>query len=154
MKNGLIGRICNVKRLLWIMPIFLFFFNAEKNFACNCPEDTASPEDQIEFAFKDSTAIFSGEVITIKRHPKSDFILIVKFKLENFWKGSFVKDLIINTANGGTACGYRFETSKKYLVYAYGKRNDLSTTICTRTDLIENNKDVKILDKLKKQNNH
>ncbi len=95
------------------------------------------------------TAIFSGEVIEVIKKPDVYFVE-VKFKLDKSWKNELKDAASITTGRGGGDCGYEFEVGKKYLVYADGDKNKLSTNICTRTSVFESNKDVAFLNKIKK----
>lgn len=73
----------------------------------------------------------------------------MRFKVEKGWKGKSSEEILISTMQDSAACGYdSFMVGKKYLVYTFGKNDNLVTDICTRTKPFENNKDIKFLDKL------
>ena len=67
---------------------------------------------------------------------------IAFFEVDSYWKSPDEKDyeeLVVTTAIDHGACGYDFETGKSYLVYATAwSRDSLSTSIGTRTQLLEN----------------
>ena len=131
---------------------FLLILNTENIFACSCvlPVGNLSLKKQVENSYKTASAVFSAEVIEISQQPNV-YNVIIKLKVSKSWKRINSQEIILTTGRGGGDCGYRFEIGKKYLVYAYGERNDLGTGICSRTDLLKNNKDIKVLDKLKKK---
>ena len=114
------------------------------------PVGNLSLKKQVENSYKTASAVFSAEVIEISQQPNV-YNVIIKLKVSKSWKRINSQEIILTTGRGGGDCGYRFEIGKKYLVYAYGERNDLGTGICSRTDLLKNNKDIKVLDKLKKK---
>lgn len=104
---------------------------------------------QVTEAFNDSTAIFSGEVLSVT--PKSESELDIKIKVGKVWKGKFAEEITITTAANSAMCGYTFEAGKKYLVYANGADDSLMTTSCSRTKLSSYKQDIKYLDKLKRR---
>lgn len=133
--------------------IFLAFFvalTANETFACSCfqPENTTI-ERQVKAAYTNSSAVFVGKVVEITE--KSDaHSVIVKFKVEKSWNKKFLNEIVISTANDTAVCGYEFVVGKKYLVYANGENNKLTTNICTRTALVESSKDTAFLNKIRK----
>jgi len=133
----------NIKRTFWIVAIlFLASFEA---FACTCELPwPKSLKEQVTKARKNSQAVFSGSVVKIE---EAGYMVKVTFKVENSWKGTLPKEVVLFTGRGGGDCGYRFEVGQDYLVYAYGKDLDhLSTNICQRTaPFSPNSEDLKIL---------
>jgi hypothetical protein len=127
----------------------LLLASAEYSFACTCVASNRPLNAQVKEAFNNSNVIFSGEVTSIT--PKSEYEVTVKIKVEKSWKGTFSKEVAITTNKNSAMCGYGFEVGKTYLVYAYGAKDDLSTTNCSRTKLFSNKEDIKYLDKLKKR---
>ncbi|MBX7173303.1 MAG: hypothetical protein K1X72_20200 [Pyrinomonadaceae bacterium] len=133
---------------------FTFLFGANKVLACSCSTPDGgrkSLQQKVKNEFLTSAYVFSGEVIEITKHPIYQNQIIVKFKVEKIWKGKSSQEVLVTTANDSAACGYdRFIVGNKYLVYTtYGEINNLTTNICSRTNLLENNKDLKFLDNLK-----
>ncbi len=137
-----------------IFTIFFFAFitvlSVINALACSCvPQESESIEKQVKEAYTNSTAVFVGEVVEVIEKPDT-FNTEVKFKNVKSWKNEFKDTVSITTGRGGGDCGYEFEVGKKYLVYADGDKNKLSTNICTRTSAFESNKDVAFLNKIKK----
>jgi hypothetical protein len=133
-----------------IFSIFLIAFTASDVFACDCILlDEIPVEKQLKNAYASSTSIFVGEVVEVITKPDVYFVS-VKFKVEKNWNKNFQKEITVSTGKGGGDCGYKFQIGKKYLVYAYGENNKLSTDICTRTALANSNKDAAFLNKIKK----
>ncbi len=127
---------------------FLLLAAAESSFACSCVRSLKPLKAQVKDAYTNSTAIFSGEVISIA--PKSEYELTVKIKVGNSWKGKLAEEITFMTAKDGAMCGYGFEVGKAYLVYAFGANDSLMTTNCSRTTLSSYKQDIKFLDKLKR----
>lgn len=143
----------NLKRELRHLTLLLLFvlpFVPDAGYACDCdlPRGNKSLRQQVIEARKKSAAIFTGTVLEIIKQP-GDFYVTVKFKVEESWKGLRSAEATVFTGQGGGDCGYKFETGKQYLVYAY-KRSDseLETNICQRTALLaESAEDLKVLGK-------
>lgn len=137
-----------------VFALFLFIVGASNTLACSCdlPIGNKSLEKQIKENYKNSVAVFSGKVTEIFKDPNAYFVK-VKFESEKIYKGVISKEVIITTGRGGGDCGYNFEVGKNYLVYAYGDFDNLQTNICQRTSLIEETKDAKVLEKIKKKKN-
>lgn len=140
-----------MKRVTFTSLIFLFLLlsAAESSFACSCIRSLKPLKVQVKEAFNDSTAIFSGEVISIT--PKSESEVTVKIKVGKVWKSKLAEEITITTPINSAMCGYAFEAGKTYLVYAYGANDDLMTTNCSRTKLASYKQDIKYLDKLKRR---
>ena len=139
-----------MKKVIFITLISLMFLFVSANdlFACSCVASPDPVKQQVKDSYKNSAAIFSGEIISIT--PKDEWTVSVKIKAEKSWKGKFSKEIIISTSKDSAMCGYNFEVGKKYLVYASGKMDSLSTTNCSRTAIFGDKQEIKFLDKLKK----
>jgi len=143
-----------MKKIILATFAFTFFsvLNAGNVSACSCiflPE-TKSIDSIVKKAYKNSSAVFVGEVVDIVQKPDVFFVQ-VKFVVEQKWNDGIKKTVTITTGKGGGDCGYPFEIGKKYLVYASNSKNTLQTNICTKTALAENNKDIAVLNKIKKR---
>lgn len=113
----------------------LLVFSQVEVFACSCelPLGNITVKQQVGKARKNSRAVFMGEVLEVIR-PEDSYSVIVKFRVDQIWKGKLRKELTLGTGTGGGDCGYRFEVGQRYLVYAYGSNEtSLSTNICQRT---------------------
>jgi hypothetical protein len=132
------------------LTVFLLA-SAETSFACSCPRSLEPVKKQVRQAFKDSAAIFSGEVLEISESSTDENSLLVKFKVENLWKSELTSEVTIATGKNSAMCGYSFEVGKKYLVYANGLEDSLMVTNCSQTTDMSNQRDVKYLAKLKRQ---
>jgi hypothetical protein len=79
--------------------------------------------------------------------------LVVKFRVERWWKGEATTEVVLATyktkksdgTGSGSSCDYHFKEGESYLVYAYGKGNELRTHDCTRTSPLSKTEDIKIL---------
>ena len=128
---------------------FLVLAAAESAYACSCARNLKPLKAQVKDAYTSSTAIFSGEVISIT--PKSEHEIAVKLKVGKSWKGKLAEEITITTPINSAMCGYGFEAGKSYLVYAAGANDELMTTLCSRTKLASDRQDIRFLDKLKRQ---
>jgi hypothetical protein len=132
-----------------IFSTFLIALTAGDVFACTCfLQEDISIEKQVKDAYQKSSSVFVGEVVEVLKKPDA-FFVTVRFNVEKSWNKKFQKEITISTGTGGGDCGYEFAVGKKYLVYAYGD-NKLSTNICTRTASFTSNKDIAVLNKIKK----
>lgn len=133
-----------------LFSTFLIAFTASDSFACSCIlQQDISIEKQVRDAYAKSASVFVGEVIEVNSKPDVYFVS-VKFKVEKSWNKNFQKEITVTTGKGGGDCGIEFVVGKKYLVYASGENDKLSTNICTRTAAAEANKDAAVLNKIKK----
>jgi hypothetical protein len=116
--------------------------------ACTCdlPRGNLTLRQQVKKAQKHSQAVFLGNVIQILQKPES-YGVLVRFRVENAWKGKLTQEVTVFTGHGGGDCGYRFEVGESYLVYAYGSNERLSTNICQRTAPRSEGGDIKLLGK-------
>lgn len=139
------------KIIFSILIIFVFAFGAGEVLACSCISNLDKPlKEQVKEAYKSASAVFIAEVIKIDKHPDK-YYLAIRTRVEKSWKGTSSRKITITTGQGTGDCGYSFETGKKYLVYAYGEKDgSVGTNICTRTYLAAENKDIAILNKLKR----
>ncbi len=139
---------------LRLMYFFIFFFiNVSSTFACLCDRTPSVAEE-----LKGATAIFSGKYVSgeYRKGIVNEFrrmeeeidgkkieyeVLVLRFQVEKWWKGNLSNEVILVTdqtrASDGTTsvgdCGLGFEKGQRYLIYAYGKENELGTDACTRT---------------------
>lgn len=122
--------------LLFFLVISLLFLNTTLVSACSCMQN-APPKESLEKA----TAVFAGKVVDVDvPFGIMKFIDDVKvtFEVSKIWKCPDYKTLVLTTSISDASCGYNFRQDKKYIVYAYGEENKLSTYICTRTGLLAN----------------
>ncbi len=138
-----------MKKSIYISLALALFVvaSAEKSFACSCAASLEPEKKQVQQAFMNSRAIFSGEVLEINESSADKNSLLVKFKVAKLWKGELKNEISITTNKESSMCGYGFEIGKKYLVYANGLKNDLFVENCSRTTNMSNKGDVKYLNK-------
>ena len=142
-----------MKKIVFCLFSFIIFIAAgnSSTHACSClAPETDDLRILVKKDYKDSTAVFSGEVIEITK-DKTAMRLRVKFRRDKSWKGGVPAEFTITTADNSAMCGYNFELGKKYLVYARGEKSALRAELCTRTAPLASNEDTKILDKLNKR---
>ncbi|WP_343703281.1 hypothetical protein [Chitinophaga sp.] len=144
------------------LAISLFLMGTINAFACSCQGEGSVPQNM-----KRSDAVFSGQVISFTLTTNYDSlrivvtgdtssldmnwrqipIAVVKIKVDKMYKGKHASDtLTILTPSTSAACGVRFQTGRKYIVYARAsdelplvpRRRSLDkrtfwTHLCTRT---------------------
>ncbi|HSK70237.1 MAG TPA: hypothetical protein VK892_00975 [Pyrinomonadaceae bacterium] len=160
------------KQKTLISFVACLLLSATKVFACGCfylPNEFVS--DAVSNAVKQSTMVFAGKVVGFeyrKGIPKRHLVLreknldkqidyetlVVKFQVEQWWKGESATEIFLVTDNtknsdgisSGSSCDYSFGEGERYLVYAYGKEGELRTNSCARTKLLTKaEEDLKIL---------
>ena len=153
--------------------IFCFTFGAGSAFGCVCVPN----KGDIKKELREAGAVFSGKFVGTEYRKSGDSqvvtssvetageesqaeILVLKFQVENWWKGKGTKEVVLVTdrtksADGSetiSSCDFQFEIGKRYLVYAFSDEKQLKTNVCTRTKEIgKAGKDLKILGKGRKQ---
>ncbi len=130
-----------------ILAIGLFLLGVRPATGLECP-----PRASVADALSRATAVFSGEVVA-EEYRRVDYsasggvgearVLVVKFKVERWWKGGDAEDVFLYTSVMKTPDGRRIATSEEaffsfrkgesYLVYAYGPPDKLRTSGCART---------------------
>ncbi|MDP5274836.1 hypothetical protein Q5Y73_12020 [Chengkuizengella sp. 2205SS18-9] len=119
--------------MLMISTIFVLisFMIPFQVLACSCIGITS------EEAFENADAVFLGKVLEVSVENNN---YRVEMEVSASWKGVEEKDQTLFTSTGvGASCGILFEESKEYIVYAFqGEDGELTTNICSRTDLISN----------------
>ena len=131
----------------------LFFLSSVENvWACSCvPEDRNSSLNQkVRDAYRDSAAVFAGEIIGINKPPNS-MVAFITIRVVDAWKGNIPPTITIVTNIGSQSCEFPFAPEQLYLIYAIPDGNMLSTNICSRTNFLPNNPDVAILNKITKR---
>jgi len=130
--------------------------SAAEVFACGCPSSpNETLEDVVKYRVKNSTMVFVGKAVGFeyRKGIPNEFMQskgidyetkIVKFQVEQWWKGETPKEIFLVTdetrnADGtasNSSCNYDFKEGESYIVFAYGKENELRTNSCSRTQLL------------------
>jgi hypothetical protein len=100
--------------------------------ACSC-----LPPPPPADAFVSATAVFHGRVAQVEPAPegRDSFMgsILVRFQVDQSWKGPGTAEIQLRTARDSAACGYSFQPGADYLVYASGDSGSLTTNLCSRT---------------------
>jgi len=86
----------------------------------------------IKGVLKNSTAVFSGEVVEIRSGVN---FLQAQFRVEHSWKGVKAEQVSVFTENTAESPHYR--VGEKYLVFAGIREGKLFTGNCSRTKRLE-----------------
>lgn len=109
--------------------------------ACSC-----APEPEPRTALDAADAVFTGRVVgltlvpRVPEEPSTSFIaedVAVTIVVSAVWKGEPAERVTLYTAFTCCVCGYPFELGKTYLIYAMQRDGQLTTSICSRTRLLE-----------------
>lgn len=126
-------------RLLAGLLVFAtFFVSVPHAQACSCMQLPPPLE-----ALAQSDAVFAGLVTDVRVENQGSLFgtgepARITFEVQYSWKGSSISPLVMNTPHDGAACGFRFEEGHTYLVYARQDQGQLTTSLCTRTNLLSN----------------
>ncbi len=116
-----------------ILIICCLIFCGENVLACLCNPITPGK------ARKQADVVFVGTVVESYRELSvgGGFEWRVRLSVEQSWKEATGDDVVIYTSNSD--CRARFETGRKYLVYAQREegRGRLETSMCMRTRALE-----------------
>ena len=104
-------------------------FSQVKTLACGCPDMGESLEQKIQWRLKNDKAIFTGILIEIDDKSEHGDRLI-KFRVERFWKGELMEEIILATENERSSCAQPFEKGKSYLIFANIYDDKLQTGGC------------------------
>ena len=121
----------NIQKRAFVILLFISFTVCafpSTSYACKCVEPK-SPTEELE----ESSAVFSGKVIDQLEKGRTQFIL---FEVKESWKGLNESQVIVETVNSSSSCGYEFEDGKEYMVYTNETDGHLQVSLCSRTDLL------------------
>ena len=127
-----------MRTLIVLLGLVITFSLAAYNVnACSCGSAGTPCE-----SFGSADAVFVGTVVSMKENerPKQtdrgDFAWMpraFKFSVEHAYLGVAGTEIEISTGYGGGDCGFGFKIGQRYLVYANRSKEQLITSICTRT---------------------
>lgn len=121
----------NIQKRAFVILLFITFTVCvfpSTSYACKCVEPK-SPTEELE----ESSAVFSGKVIDQLEKGRTQFIL---FEVKESWKGFNESQVIVETVDSSSSCGYEFEDGKEYMVYTNETDGHLEVSLCSRTDLL------------------
>ena len=113
--------------------VFVFMVLSSDANACDCVSGGKPCHD-----YWNAAAVFTGTVIyssttTSKRGEYDVRERLVRFNIDQAFRGVKGKEVEVRTGLGDSDCGYNFRLGGQYLVYAYGDEDKLATGICSRT---------------------
>lgn len=119
--------------------LFLGFLLAVLSYdvnACSCMSGGTPCRD-----YWTAAAVFTGTVIysspTTYKHGEYEVpARLVRFNIDQSFRGVKGNEVEVRTGLGGGDCGYAFQLGGRYLVYAYMDGDKLATGICSRTRLV------------------
>jgi hypothetical protein len=140
--------------------IFVLTLSSAPTLGCSCvqpPPGTATARDLAEWRANRSDAIFEGRVESVElkwavMEAKVGTVIPadleedspemqVAFDVSRSYRGEQQKHIRIRTGVGGGDCGFDFQVSEQYLVYAFaGESGKLSAGICSGTARLEESK--------------
>jgi hypothetical protein len=123
--------------ILIVIIVSMLALETDTAYACSCV--LPGPPDE-ELA--NATAVFTGKVVSLSKPvdfgPISSADPIkVTFQVYEVWKGSVSLTTTITTSRSSASCGYPFQKGGEYIVYAYGSENNLSVSLCSRTQPLD-----------------
>lgn len=147
-----------MKRNFWYLigSISCLLLAQSVGLACRCA-DTA-PERTLAQRVLESKdrakVVFSGKAIaketikavkTISEQPAEVELVMMRFKVDRWWKGDVKDEVVLFTGEikmsdglrSASSCDYDFEIGKSYLIYAYEFEDQVQTDYCSRTRLLE-----------------
>jgi hypothetical protein len=126
----------------------MLFLEATPSLATECWARRSVSEE-----LKNSTVVFSGKAVDEEYRPidtpqpgwPGGEILVIKFSVGGWWKGSGAGEVFLYTGFTRFPGGYtrsfgedfHFSVGEEYLVYAFGDVDNLTTTACQRTTKLE-----------------
>ncbi|MFN2501989.1 MAG: hypothetical protein ABR530_08260 [Pyrinomonadaceae bacterium] len=158
----------NIRRKMLLNLTLMLLLGSAKVYACSCITMPDVPvKAQVRSALKESTAVFVGKVkaFEYRKGTASAYLetlpkgvgyetLVVKFEVAQWWKRRLPRFIYLETdqtkhsdgSAGFSSCDYQFKEGETYLVYAYRKENELTTSACSRTSpLSKAAADIKLL---------
>jgi hypothetical protein len=142
----------NMKKIIFLSIgfIVMIIFASITALACSCPTvgsmTRIGSESLTILSLRNAKVVFSGEVVGIKKIPKTR-MLQIRIEVKESWKKVLPKEITITTELGG--CGYDFQVGTEYLVFANSSDDgNLSTGLCLRNrELYKATEELEILGK-------
>lgn len=145
--------------LIFICTLVLLGVMSATANACSC----GGPGTPCE-GYGSATAVFAGAAVSMRENKRPDpakreanrdqeeidvLPRTFRFSVEQPYLGIDGAEIEISTGSGAGDCGYDFKIGQRYLVYAYRYKDQLTTSICTRTKSFERaNEDLAFLGNL------
>ena len=124
-----------MRRVAVVFPLLLLMVSVAN--ACSCMYPS------FDDAFTRADVVFAG-IATAFEDPSNDNAsqsscadVVYTFAVSRIWKGAVADSFEVHTARSSASCGAEFELGEHYLVYARQGYNGLSTTLCTRNNVID-----------------
>jgi hypothetical protein len=96
--------------------------------ACSC-----APPPPYAKAVKQSDAVFAGTVSAITPNAYGE-TAGATFAVTRVWKGAITESFTMTAPSPHVGmCSFDFQVGRQYVVFAHGKIDAMSTTICSRT---------------------
>lgn len=115
-----------------LVSVVCLFFLSNTGYACTC-----APKASVGQELEQSTAVFSGRVVAIRKHEQTNdpfAVVEVVFEVAKTWKGVNKQTVSVFTGSHSATCAFKFKKGQSYLVYANSdSRERLVTGICSRT---------------------
>ncbi len=141
------------KQKIVVSFVICLLLSAAKVYACGCVgTPNVTLEDVVEHSVKKSKMVFAGKVagFEYRKGIPNEYLQsrqidyetkVVRFQVRQWWKGEAPEEIFLVTdetrnADGtasNSSCNYDFKEGESYLVFAYGKENELRTGKCSRT---------------------
>lgn len=127
-----------MKKIISVITVLIsiFLINIYTAYSCSCmmPEST-------EISLNKSSSVFVGKVIEVEKSNNFGNSLNnvnVKLNVTEIFKGENLTELNVKTSSSSASCGFNFEESEEYLIYANKEDNDLTVSLCSRTTSLQN----------------
>lgn len=133
---------------LYILTFLIF--TTFKGYSCSCSEIPP-----IKLNWENANEVFTGKIIKIDSllygnngaKIYSYTVEIIKSFKVDFYKGRELRTIL---SQSEASCDFMFELYKVYLIYAKAESQTLASSVCSRTNLLENveRSEIKTLEKL------
>ncbi|UUF15768.1 MULTISPECIES: hypothetical protein [Flavobacterium] len=129
------------KKLFIFLFLNLITLNA---YCCDCSEKPSIQEN-----WKLADQVFIGKVLKVDSLLYSEYgqrMYAFTIKISKTYKGGIFQGNNLKTilAVSSGSCDYYFDIGKEYLIYAKRDYNALGCSICSRTDLLQNVKEIEL----------
>ena len=122
----------NKMKLLVSLAFLLMVLSTDVN-ACSCAAGGQPCHDYWKAAAVFTGTVIYSSTIASKRGEYDVPQRIIRFNIDQRFRGVKGKEVEVRTGLGESDCGYNFRLGGQYLVYAYGEADKLATGICSRT---------------------
>jgi hypothetical protein len=121
---------------VFLFITLLLLYAGESVYACSCPKfgpagEVLTRDQEIRrIIARGDTAVFTGEVISIKDITDQEYFRDITFKVDRYWNGIVTRDFTIRSFQPDSSCAFDFRIGTSYLMFSHVYQNGVYADEC------------------------